>query len=167
MGSETSFRRGSGAVMIVRKAMRREVGEAPFSVKMAGPDRSGSLQMPKTTPAAALVKISKMCGALPEAKRELMSSHAAFTVRGRKFAYFLDNHHGDGIMALCFRGAPGEQQTWIELDAKRYYKPAYIGAQGWVALRLDVGAVNWAEVEARILSSYRLAAPKTLVAKLG
>lgn len=121
--------------------------------------------MPKATPAAALAKISKMCAALPEAVRELMSSHAAFTVRGKKFAYLLDNHHGDGILSLCFRGAPGEQQMWIELDAKRYYRPAYIGAQGWVGMRLDIGAANWPEVEARIVSSYRLAAPKTLIAK--
>ena len=122
--------------------------------------------MPKTTPAAALAKISKMCAALPETAREAMDSHAAFTVRGKKFAYLLDNHHGDGILALCFRGAPGEQQMWIELDAKRYYSPAYIGPKGWVGLRLDVGTTNWTEVEARLVSSYRLAAPKTLVAKL-
>ena len=123
--------------------------------------------MPKTTPAAALAKVSKMCSTLPEAKRELMGSHAAFTVRGKKFAYLLDNHHGDGILALCFRGAPGEQQMWIELDAKRYFRPAYIGAQGWVGLRLDIGAVSWGEVEARIVSSYRLAAPKALASKVG
>jgi predicted DNA-binding protein (MmcQ/YjbR family) len=122
--------------------------------------------MAKTTPAVALSKISKMCAALPEAQREIMNSHAAFTVRGKKFVYMLDNHHGDGILALCFRGAPGEQQTWIELDAQRYYRPAYIGAQGWVGLRLDIGATNWAEVEARVVSSYRLAAPKTLAAKI-
>src|SRR5262249_45449460 len=88
-----------------------------------------SFDMPKTTAKVALVKISKMCAALPETARELMNSHAAFTVRGKKFAYLLDNHHGDGILALCFRGAPGEQQAWIELDTKRYFKPAYIGAQ--------------------------------------
>ena len=65
--------------------------------------------MAKTTPAAALAKISKVCAGLPETSREIMNSHAAFSVRGKKFAYFLDNHHGDGILALCFRGAPGEQ----------------------------------------------------------
>ena len=146
--------------------MRREVGEAPFSVKMADPDNSESLLMPKTTAAAALAKITKLCAALPEAKRELMGSHAAFTVRGKKFAYLLDNHHGDGILALCFRGAPGEQQAWIELDDKRYFSPAYIGPRGWTGLRLDIGATNWSEVEARIVSSYRIAAPRTLAAKL-
>jgi hypothetical protein len=123
--------------------------------------------MPKTTTATALTKISKMCANLPETKREIMNSHAAFTVRGKRFAYLLDNHHGDGILALCFRGSAGEQQMWIDLDAKRFYKPAYIGAQGWVGLRLDIGAMNWSEVEARLVSSYRLAAPKTLAAKVG
>ena len=123
--------------------------------------------MPKTAAATALRKISKMCAGLPEAKREIMNSHDAFTVRGKKFAYLLDNHHSDGILALCFRGAAGEQQMWIDLDAKRFYKPAYIGAQGWVGLRLDIGATNWSEVEARIVSSYRLAAPKALAATVG
>jgi phosphoribosylglycinamide formyltransferase-1 len=118
------------------------------------------------TSAVALSKISEMCVALPESARETMGRHAAFAVRGKKFAYLLDNHHGDGILALCFRGVPGEQQTWIDLDPERYYRPAYIGAQGWVGLRLDVAGVNWPEVKARVTQSYRLAAPKSLVAKL-
>ena len=122
--------------------------------------------MPKTTPAAALARISKMCAALPETAREVMGSHAAFAVRGKKFAYLLDNHHGDGILALAFRGAAGEQQTWIELDARRFFSPAYIGPRGWIGMRLDIGATNWAQVEARLVSSYRLVAPKTLSAKL-
>ena len=42
--------------------------------------------------------------------------------------------------------------------------PAYIGSKGWVGLRLDVGAVDWEEVEELVTHSYRLVAPKRLAA---
>jgi predicted DNA-binding protein (MmcQ/YjbR family) len=40
--------------------------------------------------------------------------------------------------------------------------PAYIGPRGWVALRLDIGKIDWDEVAELVAGSYRLAAPKKL-----
>ena len=47
---------------------------------------------------------------------------------------------------------------------KRYYLPAYIGPRGWVALRLDLGKIDWNEVSELLLGSYLLIAPKRLAA---
>jgi hypothetical protein len=44
----------------------------------------------------------------------------------------------------------------------RFYLPAYIGSRGWVALRLDVGNVDWDEVSELVIGRYRLVAPKRL-----
>jgi hypothetical protein len=38
--------------------------------------------------------------------------------------------------------------------------PAYVGPRGWVGLRLDVGRVNWGEVEELAKGSYQLVAGK-------
>jgi phosphoribosylglycinamide formyltransferase-1 len=113
-----------------------------------------------------LVRLTEICLALPEAGRQVMGDHAAFTVRDKKFAYFLRDHHGDGIVSVCFRAEPGEPEILLSGDPGRFYRPAYIGPRGWVGLRLDVGEIDWAEVRDFIVDSYRLAAPKRLAARV-
>jgi len=113
-----------------------------------------------------LVKTSKICLALPEATREVMGDHAGFYVRKRTFAYFLNNHHGDGIVALACKVLPGDNKALAASNPERFYLPAYIASRGWVALRLDIGAVDWEEVAELVTGSYQLVAPKTLAARL-
>jgi len=113
-----------------------------------------------------LRKLSELCLALPEAERRLTGDHADFRVRGKVFAYFLVNHHGDGIVAVCCRSALGENIDRAAREPERFYLPAYIGARGWFGLRLDRGPIDWAEVRNVIELSYRLAAPKRLVRRL-
>lgn len=115
---------------------------------------------------ACLAELARICLALPEAERLQQGRHAAFLVRGKKFATFLDDHHGDGIVAVCCRAALGENVALADADPARYYLPAYLGVRGWLALRLDRGAIDWDEVAALVAHSYRLAAPKRLAALL-
>lgn len=89
-----------------------------------------------------------------------MDDHAAFTVRGKKFAYFLNNHHGDGIVSICTRAFPGENTRLIAAHPRKFYSPAYIGPRGWVALRLDRGTVDWDEVRDLLTASFLQVAPK-------
>lgn len=109
-----------------------------------------------------LDRLSKICLALPEATVERTGDHATFKVRKKVFAYFLDNHHGDGIVSVCFKTRLGEHQDLARAQPERFYIPAYIGPRGWAGLRLDRGRVNWSEVEAFVRSSYAAVAPKTL-----
>jgi hypothetical protein len=109
-----------------------------------------------------LIRLTKICLALPEAARETHGDHASFSVRKKKFVYYLDNHHSDGIVAVCFRTVPGEHEVLLASDPSRFYSPAYIGPRGWVGLRLDTGEIDWNEVEDFVRDSYRLVAPKRL-----
>jgi predicted DNA-binding protein (MmcQ/YjbR family) len=123
-----------------------------------------------TRPAAEdrrLTRLTKICLALPEAERRLMGQHASFLVRKKTFAYYLDNHHGDGIVAVSCKVAAGENAEMAAFDPARFYLPAYIGPRGWVALRLDVGEIDWDEVGDLVADSYRLTAPKRLAALAG
>ena len=108
--------------------------------------------------------LSDICLALPEATRELRGDHASFRVRKKVFAYFLNNHHGDGIVSICGKALPGDNAVLVASDPARFYLPAYIGPRGWVGLRLDVGKVDWEEVRELVIGSYRQTAPRTLAA---
>jgi hypothetical protein len=116
------------------------------------------------TPRKALARLTELALGLPETSRKIYGSHAQFLVRKKTFAYFLDNHHGDGIVAVTCKVLPGENAALAKAQPKRYYLPAYIGPRGWVALRLDLGKIDWNEVRELLLGSYLLAAPKRLAA---
>lgn len=109
-----------------------------------------------------LIRVTKICLALPEASRELTGDHAAFKVRKKIFGYFLNSHHGDEIVSVCVKLPPGDNSRLAALDP-RCYLPAYIGSKGWMGLRLDVGKVDWEEVADFVGGSYRLVAPRRLV----
>jgi predicted DNA-binding protein (MmcQ/YjbR family) len=109
-------------------------------------------------------RVTEICLALPEATRQVHGSHASFSVRDKKFAYFLDNHHGDGIVALTCKVLPGDNTALSAANPRRFYIPAYLGPRGWVALRLDTGPVGWKEVAALVTWSYKRTAPKRLAA---
>ena len=111
-----------------------------------------------------LTRLTKICLALPEATRTDQGRHAAFLVRKKTFVYFLDDHHGDGIVAVSCKVAPGDNTALVAAQPGRFYLPAYIGPRGWVALRLDVGDIDWDEVTELVSESYRRLAPKRLAA---
>ena len=111
-----------------------------------------------------LTRLTTICLALPETVRQAMGDHAGFLVRKKTFAYFLNNHHGDGIVAVTCKVGPGDNSALANAQPDRFYLPADIGPRGWVALRLDRGEVDWDEVTELVTDSYRRVAPKRLAA---
>jgi len=111
-----------------------------------------------------LTRLTKICLGLPEVARRTHGGHAAFLVKKKTFAYFLYNHHGDGIVGVTCKVLRGDNERLVAADPKRFYLPAYIASRGWVALRLDVGEVDWEEVRELVTGSYQLVAPKRLAA---
>jgi phosphoribosylglycinamide formyltransferase-1 len=55
-----------------------------------------------------------------------------------------------------------EQDLLIEVDPDLYSWPAYLGPSGWIGLSLASEDTDWAHVEARVRTSWRLAAPRRL-----
>lgn len=112
-----------------------------------------------------LTQLAAICLALPETTREpwgQMGQHARFLVRKKSFVYFMNSHHGDGIVGMWCKAAPGMHTRMIAADPARFYLPAYVGAHGWVGLRLDGDDIDWDEVTALVTDSFRLIAPKRL-----
>lgn len=113
-----------------------------------------------------LARVSTICLSLPEAVCTARGDHADFRVRKKVFAYFLNNHHGDGIVSVCVKASLGENVDRASLEPERFYLPAYIGSRGWFGMRLDRGVTNWGTVKNIIELSYRLVAPASLVQRL-
>jgi predicted DNA-binding protein (MmcQ/YjbR family) len=113
-----------------------------------------------------LTRVTGIALALPEASRQIYGSHAQFLVRKKTFAYYLDNHHGDGIVGLTCKVLPGDNKALVAAQPHRFYLPDYLASRGWVALRLDVGKVDWDEVKELLSGSYALIATKRLAERM-
>ena len=113
-----------------------------------------------------LKKLSNICVSLPGAVKEEMHGHVAFKVGKKTFAYYLNDHHGDGIVSVCCKVLPGDNERLIDANPRKFYMPAYIGPRGWVALRLDRATVDWSEVQELVRGSYEQIAPKKLLQQL-
>jgi predicted DNA-binding protein (MmcQ/YjbR family) len=118
--------------------------------------------MVKNSKAPGLARLTRICLALPECQRRVRGDHTDFRVRGKVFAYYLNSHHGDGIVSVCCKASLGENVDRVRRDPERFYLPAYIGPRGWFGLRLDREAIDWLEVQNVVELSYRIAAPKSL-----
>ena len=102
---------------------------------------------------------------LPEADEVISHGMPCFGLRmGKKFAYISRDHHGDGKLAVLVKiSGLDEQQQLIEMDAERYYRPAYFG-NDWVGIRIDLGDNDWAAIGDWLARSWRAVAPKKLTA---
>ncbi len=114
-----------------------------------------------------LSRLVSICGSLPECAVQLAGErHLAFAVRGKTFAYYLNDHHSDGRVGLCCKSSVSLQQALMTAHSSRYYVPAYLGIRGWVSLRLDESTIDWNEVLAVLIRAYRMQAPAHLAAEM-
>jgi hypothetical protein len=110
--------------------------------------------------------VRKICLALPEATERLSHGSPTFFVRDKKtFVMYLDDHHGDGRLALWCAAPPGTQTELVAADPERFFRPPYVGHRGWLGVRLD-RSPDWTEIAEIIQDAYRQVAPKSLIALL-
>jgi len=86
----------------------------------------------------------------------------AFRIRKKTFAYYLFDHHGDGKIAFCCKSSLNEQRRLIRNDAETFFVPAYLGAKGWIGIRLDLDEVDWETVTELGQRAFQATAPRKL-----
>ena len=113
-------------------------------------------------------RVRDLAMALPEADEVTSHGMPCFgIVKGKKFAYFTEDHHGDGKVAILVKiSGADEQAALIEMDEERYYRPAYFG-DGWVGIRLDLGDTDWDAIGEWLRKSWLAVAPKKLAGLMG
>ena len=108
-------------------------------------------------------RLVKVCAALPEVVSEVAGDqHIAFRIRKRIFAYYLFDHHGDGVIAFTCKSSLSEQRRLIKDDSTSFFVPAYLGSKGWIAIRLDLDEVDWDTVTELARRAYQEVAPRKL-----
>ena len=106
------------------------------------------------TPAQTLTRIRRICLALPEATEKIAWGSPTFRVRDRIFVMFVNDHHGDGRVAVWCNADRDAQVAIVEADPRRFFVPPYVGPRGWIGIRLD-RRPNWAVVSALVEEGHR------------
>ena len=73
-----------------------------------------------------------------------------------------EGHHDDQFPHFWCAAPPGVQGELVSSEADRFFRPPYVGARGWIGVRLD-GDVDWEEIQAVCEEAYRTVAPKRLL----
>ena len=77
-----------------------------------------------------------LCSHLPECEEVLSHGSPNFKVRGKTFASYHVNHHGDGRVALWLAAPDGAQQLYTEMEPEHYFVPPYVGPRGWLGVEV-------------------------------
>ncbi len=109
-----------------------------------------------------LERVRALCLALPEVTERLSHGSPTWFVRGKKtFVMYLDDHHGDGRLALWCAAPEGMQAALVAGEPGHYFVPPYVGHRGWVGVHLNRG-LDWNEIAGAIEEAYLQIAPKRL-----
>ena len=109
--------------------------------------------------------VNEICLWFPETEQVTAHGSPDFRVKGRTFATYVINHHGDGHLALWLRSPPGAQSLYVDAEPECFYVPPYVGPKGWLGVDLDKG-LSWLRVADLVREAYAEVAPKSLTAQL-
>jgi predicted DNA-binding protein (MmcQ/YjbR family) len=110
--------------------------------------------------------VREVCLSFPEAEEVLSHGSPNFRVRGKTFATYVVNHHGDGRIALWLNSPDGAQQLHTSADPEQFFVPPYVGPRGWLGVHLNRGA-SWRQIATLVREAYEKVAPSALVTTIG
>ncbi len=103
-----------------------------------------------------LLRVRRICLAMPETWEKLSHGEPTFFVGKKVFAMFANNHHNDGRIAVWCPAPVGIQAMLIEAEPEKFFKPPYVGVRGWIGIHLD--CVRDAELTSQLHQAWRLIA---------
>ena len=114
-----------------------------------------------------LLRVRKLCLALPGAHEVEAWGEPTFRVKNKIFAMYAasNNHHGAGRAGVWIKSTPINQQLLLRAGDDRYFSPPYVGPKGWIGVFLD-DKPEWDAVSDLLRDGWRLTAPKRLAATL-
>lgn len=120
---------------------------------------------PLSSSDATLARVRDIALALPETAERSSHGMPGFHItRGKFFAYFWHEHHGDAETSVFVKTSGAEEQAMlIEADPDFYYRPPYYGPSGWVAMRVAAPDTDWDRVADRVAASWEMVAPRRLL----
>ena len=113
-------------------------------------------------PEGPIKRLREICLGLPEATEKEAWGECTFRVGGKMFAMTDNHHHGSEHCSVWVKATPMVQEILVNADAKRFFKPPYVGHKGWLGVRLDVKKIDWVELADLLKDGYLMTAPKRL-----
>jgi hypothetical protein len=110
--------------------------------------------------------VREVCLSFPEAEEVVSHGSPNFRVRGKTFASYVVNHHGDGRVALWLNAPAGSQDHYAKSEPRHFFVPPYVGPRGWLGVHLDKG-LPWQRVAALVRQAYEKVAPPALADSIG
>ena len=112
-----------------------------------------------------LFRLRQLALALPSSAEKVSHGRPAFYTT-KVFAYYGGSLKVGGdwqqhLQSIVIRPDPGDRRALV--GEARTYVPAYLGPSGWIGLDLD-DATDWDEIAELLDASFRLTAPKRVVA---
>jgi hypothetical protein len=111
-------------------------------------------------------RLIKICESFPEVRVEPANEHLKISIRKKTLAYYQFDHHDDGMISLVCKSNHNDQRRMIRTDPETFFLPDYLGARGWLGIRLDLAEVDWDAVTDSLRRAYQELAPKKLVIQL-
>jgi predicted DNA-binding protein (MmcQ/YjbR family) len=108
----------------------------------------------------------EVCLSFPESEEYLSHGFPNYRVRGKNFASYVVNHHGDGRVALWLNAPSGSQHHYTTSEPKHFFVPPYVGPSGWLGVHLNKG-LSWDRVAAIARQAYEKVAPRRLAEAIG
>jgi predicted DNA-binding protein (MmcQ/YjbR family) len=111
--------------------------------------------------------VRRVCLSFPEAEEFVSHGSPNFRVKkGKIFAVYAVNTHGDGRIALWLNAPQGAQALHVQADPKNFFIPPYVGPRGWLGVQLDRG-LSWQRIAELVREAYVNTAPAKLSAAIG
>ena len=110
--------------------------------------------------------VREVCLWFPETAEVISHGTPDFRVRGKTFATYVVNHHGDGRIALWLNSPAGAQELYTREEPKHFFVPPYVGPRGWLGVHLNKG-ISWKRIAKLVREAYEKVAPPALSATLG
>jgi hypothetical protein len=115
--------------------------------------------------------VREVCLSFPGVEEILSHGSPNFRVsqgknKGKVFAAYAVNHHGDGRVALWLNSPPGAQEIHVKGEPKYFFVPPYVGPSGWLGVNLDKG-LSWKRIAMLVREAYEKVAPRKLAEQIG
>ena len=115
-------------------------------------------------PEEIVQRVRAACAHLPEAYEEQAFAGVRWRVRGSTLAHLVTRERPDGAVTYVTFHAAGEELEALPAMGDPFY-PGW--GEGLVAMVLrNDGTTDWNELKELLTESYRLLAPKKLIARL-
>ena len=101
-------------------------------------------------------RVRRLCLALPETNERVSHGAPNFFIRDkRSFVSYMDDHHGDGRLALWCASSSDVQRMLASSRSEQFFVPPYVAHLGWLGVRLDRD-LDWDEIAGVIADAHAI-----------